>query len=137
MGIDPRRAYEMSAHNRLLSKPIDIHWLGWKSDTATLMKHGWQISADQDIMNRRMQFALQYKPEQNNYPHIRGISSLEEFQYEQYLHDEMHHNFRPAMPCFDMQFAHNLQIHMAGTMDSHFLPIDARPTMYTDFKIHQ
>jgi hypothetical protein len=45
-----------SEQSRLLSRPIGIEWAGWRTDTATLGRNGWDIAVDFRI--ERMSYSL-------------------------------------------------------------------------------
>lgn len=46
---------------RIQSEPVEIHWLGFRSDTLTLQQEGWAISANQDMMRETMALAMHHE----------------------------------------------------------------------------
>lgn len=49
---------------RLSSAPVELHWLGWRSNTYTLQQYGWQMSVDErmapDHYDKIVRVALKY-----------------------------------------------------------------------------
>lgn len=46
---------------RVQSEPVEIHWLGFRSDTLTLQRQGWAISANQDVTRDTMAIAMKHE----------------------------------------------------------------------------
>ena len=46
---------------RMMSEPVSIHWCGWKSDTWALQRNGWELSADQNVMEGTMRIAMRHR----------------------------------------------------------------------------
>ncbi len=116
---------------RFLSDPIDLHWLGWRTDTATLAKFGWDISADQNPVNRTMRIAL--RKQFNNGMQIQGISELEEFLYVNYQRAN-NLQIRPQTRIMQMELAHNLHVGYNYVHDADWNAVDANP-IYTSQRI--
>lgn len=110
----------MNLEHRFLSKPLDLHWAGWRADTLTLQRYGWQLSARQNIYDNSMQIALRH-PESK----VHGISNVAEFDYMRSLNDPC---MERPMPVLAFRLASDFviqEIHH-GT-DMNFVPIDADP----------
>jgi hypothetical protein len=114
----------------MLSRPVELHWAGWRSDTHTLQQHGWQISADQDFMRNSMTLALR-----NERAGINGITERVDWRYH---HDMMsmsqHHrlNLQVAL------MAHKIQVmHTSGNYWDNFRPVDAYPQFQPNREIRQ
>lgn len=63
-------------HNFFTQRPVDVEWAGWRSDTFSLQRAGWQLSARQDLHLRELSVALHH-PEMG----ISGMSALRNFQF--------------------------------------------------------
>jgi hypothetical protein len=106
--------------DHILSRPVELHWAGWRSDTHTLQQHGWQISAEQDVMRMQMSMALR-----NERAGMSGITAPMNWEYERYAMDYGHRGM-PALPVHLM----GRRIEVMHTMGNHwdnFRPIDAQP----------
>jgi hypothetical protein len=103
----------------MLSRPVELHWAGWRSDTLTLQQHGWQLSAEQDVMRQQMSIAMR-----NERAGMSGITAPMTFEYQRYAHN--HYDVRPTLPVHLM----GRKIEIMHTMGNHwdnFRPIDALP----------
>lgn len=105
-----------------MNAPIRLYWAGWETDTFSLAKQGWQISAEQNVMNNRMRIAIRH-PEAE----IQGITEIEEFLYREMTDGRMH---SPVIPT-TLQFS-TLQRQVFVNTMSHsgefdFRAIDPRP----------
>lgn len=45
---------------RILNPILKLHWAGWEATTPTLQRAGWEISVEQDIQYRTIQFVLRH-----------------------------------------------------------------------------
>lgn len=70
----------MSYNQRIISTPVDLFWEGWRSDTITLLRHGWDFSADQDLHSMRYRLAMR-----NDRLGLTGISSY--YPFDTYFGD--------------------------------------------------
>jgi hypothetical protein len=61
----------------LYSRPIPLHWAGWTSDTYSLQKAGWSLSAEQDVYRNEMRLALRHED-----AGFRGITQGADFDYQ-------------------------------------------------------
>jgi len=58
--------------------PIKLHWAGWETDTYRLGQHGWEVSADQNVMNQTIRFAIRHLKY-----NIRGFSEMDRLCYQE------------------------------------------------------
>lgn len=108
---------------RWYSEPVELNWLGWRTDTATLASCGWDLSADQDVYNNMITIALRYR-HNGNYG-VRGISRAERFHYN----TPPVRGMRQQMQSVNLELAH--EIHMQGFNSPEFSAIDASPSYAT------
>ncbi len=105
----------------MLSRPVELRWAGWRSDTFTLQQHGWQISAEQDIMRMQMAMALR-----NERAGMSGVTARVDWDY-------MHRANGPAQYCMPALPVHlmgrNVEMHSYGNGFPNFQPIDAQPQL--------
>ena len=71
----------------ILSYPIDLYWRGWHSSTIELQRAGWQLSAQQDVMNRSMIVAINHPEAQ-----LQDITERIDFNYYRVMQDRMQCN---------------------------------------------
>lgn len=45
----------------MLSEPVRVHLAGWESDTLTLQRSGWELSAEQDVVRGSMQLMIRHQ----------------------------------------------------------------------------
>lgn len=114
---------------RILSEPIKVIWAGWQSDTYTLQRCGWQLSAQENVFDRGIILAIKH-------PSLRvhGYSDMLDFNHR--VMGERSHDVRKYLErrqfIFNMQLAEQVQLHVMG--EPHFKGVDATPT-YTESKI--
>lgn len=48
-------------YTRIVSPEMKVYWHGWQSDLATLQYHGWNISIEESIRERRYRVYIQHK----------------------------------------------------------------------------
>ncbi|KKK63198.1 hypothetical protein LCGC14_2996690 [marine sediment metagenome] len=112
---------------RILSQPIQLHWAGWRSDTFTLQRAGWQLAANQDIEFNKLRFFLKH-PGIN----ICGTSQSIDFDYLRSVHLGERDYLRDIiLPC---QLASEYIIDEVGCVPYSVQAIDATPT-YTEAKM--
>ena len=115
--------YSKENYFRLISKPVELHWLGWKTDTATLAQYGWDLSANQNIFRNTMQIALRRKFDEHN--QIQGISEIEEWDYHR------HSAIIPRGQVLQMRLGHQFQMVSIRMNDADWNAIDANPSYTT------
>lgn len=48
-------------YNKVIKNPImEVYWAGWRSDTLTLQRNGWQLAVDDDPLRRKLRIALHH-----------------------------------------------------------------------------
>ena len=65
------------------SRPIELHWAGWSTDTLRLQTAGWQLSAHQNFADESMQIAIRHPRHE-----VEGITRF-----------ERHWDYRRSMSC--------------------------------------
>ncbi len=88
--------------------PVPVFWLGWRSDTHSLARAGWEISVSQDLARREMQIAMRWK----NLGF--GLSQLDTFEYEQLFNPLTAMAYMREIPPFQMQLANHISISAYG-----------------------
>jgi hypothetical protein len=108
---------------RILSRPMGIHWAGWRSDTLHLQRSGWQIAVDFEVYRYQYRLAMRHQ-----------LMSLYAVT-DQHTIETIEHSHRDVseMPIFNViQCAPNLQSQIVHGIDfSRFQQIDATPQMVT------
>ena len=51
----------LQVERRVLSRPIEIWWSGFRSDTARLQQAGWEIAAEEDVYGGRIRLMLRHQ----------------------------------------------------------------------------
>jgi hypothetical protein len=51
-------SWEDPIYPRLMSRPIEVHWAGWRTDTYKLQQAGWQISMDQSLEKHALRVVI-------------------------------------------------------------------------------
>nr|WP_319513404.1 hypothetical protein [uncultured Cohaesibacter sp.] len=41
--------------------PVEMEWAGWRADTFTLQRNGWELSAEQDVSMQMIQIAARHR----------------------------------------------------------------------------
>lgn len=83
---------------RMRSHPVRVRFAGWESDTFTLQREGWEISADQDVRCDRMSIAIKH-PKMG----IGGVTSYADWQYQRYFGDARYADQLPPLPILEMR----------------------------------
>lgn len=111
-------------HNpsQFLSRPVELHWAGWRTDTLHLQQQGWSISADQNVMRNTMQLALR-----NERAGMVGLTAEVPWEYMR-LADQGYGARLPTLPV--QMMSRNIELMHWGAMQlTEFQPIDAQPQM--------
>ena len=58
---------------RILSYPIQLHWMGWTASTHDLARYGWEISAIERQFDDSMQIAVKHSSHGRE---VRGVSDI-------------------------------------------------------------
>jgi hypothetical protein len=110
----------MKSH-RVNSPIVEILWGGWKTDTLTLQKHGWDISVEPDIYDMRVRFAIKHD-ELGLY----GITQATDYDPRGLLHGNL--DWKYPRPVFLQYLTSKLTIQTMDNLNS-FVPMDAQPTI--------
>lgn len=105
---------------RVLSRPMELHWAGWRTTTYDLQRAGWSISAEQDIRCMTMGLALR-SPHGDAY----GISSRVPWEYM----EDRQMGFGAIPLHAQLRFGRNIEMQHAGPMTTSYAAIDAIPQM--------
>lgn len=109
----------------LLSRPLGIHWAGWETTTYRLQQAGWQLSADQDVYERRIRIAMKHEGMA-----LYGMSRWTEFDYERFAYEPRDY------PMIVMQaMGREVFIQEHGRVELNFQAIDAKPCFVADRKV--
>lgn len=113
------------SYDRMLSRPVPVHWAGWESNTATLHACGWDIAAD-------------YRVDRDTYGLIMRHQALKLYAVTDYIEFRRGSNFlsnvvdpRHELPRFTVvHVAPNFHtVTMPGLDFSRYQQIDPRPQM--------
>lgn len=116
---------------RILNPVLKMHWAGWESDTLTLQRAGWQLSANQDVEMSAIYFAIKH-PVLKLY----GISDRIMREYLYYEQPSAYFNGKqyPDIPITIRSMASDIQVHTMVDNISNFKPVDAKP-VFVDMEI--
>jgi hypothetical protein len=78
---------------RVLSAPVRLHWAGFETDTLSLARAGWDISAEQDVMNCRMRIAIRHE-----LGGMYGLSEGIDWDYQMHAHCGPRPDRLPVVP---------------------------------------
>lgn len=79
MYFGPNDRYPYSGGPRLLSRPVELHFAGWTSDTYRLQQAGWSIAVNEEPMYGFMSLALKH-------PQLNLFGSSDKFNLDYYKH---------------------------------------------------
>ena len=108
----------------MLSRPLQVEWAGWRTDTYKLQGAGWSLSAHQDYAENRMRLAMEHKALQ-----MRAISHHIDFRFMDAFHEGYRHEEYLRSIVIPMHVVgREITIHESGSIDwNAFQPIDATP----------
>lgn len=106
--------------DRMLSRPVDVHWAGWRTNTYALQQQGWSLSAEQSFERMTMRLAMR-----NERLGIVGITGDVPWEYMRHAHEPL-----CPLPTLPVQLmSRKIEVlHEAGYM-ADFRPIDAQPVV--------
>lgn len=107
---------------RLQSRPLLLRWAGWEADTYTLQKHGWEISADQDVAYDAIRVAFRH-PKLD----VRGITERADYNYQ--LAAEDHRQWRQLPPLHVEHLVNRMSLVIAHPTIGDFRAVDAVPQL--------
>ena len=119
---------------RILSRPVPIHWAGWETDTVRLQRSGWQLAVEFEPM--RDMYSLMMKHPEMNMTALtsairidHGLSMLDRYRDMGRQDPAVGVNHMPAFNVIKVapQFE-NVRIQSTGTWEN-FQLIDAEPQM--------
>lgn len=105
---------------RILSRPRDVHWAGWRTTTLDLQQAGWELSAEQDIERGSLRILMRHAPQK-----LYAITRPLGFDYEMDFRFEAAGRGR-GEPLFVQYIASNLNVQIIEPYFA-FKPIDAMP----------
>lgn len=114
--------------HRLQSRPCEVHFAGWRSDTHSLQRAGWELSAEQDIAGRRIHLVMQHQPT--------GLRMLAEERHFDFFRaaDVMRYDRGSADLSFEIRHvATDMRTRFVEANFAAFSPINAHP-QFTDVK---
>lgn len=103
-----------------LNRPVQLNWAGWETDTYKLGQAGWQISAEQDVEQNRIQIAINHPEAQ-----VQGISTIEEFLFQDMVRKNVHFVL-PVTLKFETM-SREIRITTIPASNINFQPIDFMP----------
>lgn len=110
----------LSREARFLSRPVELHWAGWRTTTYDLQRAGWDISAHQDISRMQMGIALR-APNGSAY----GVSQNVNWEYM----EDRGYGMSPIPLGAQMMFGRDVTInHQGPAVANYYSPVDAVPT---------
>lgn len=103
---------------RVLNRPCEVHFAGFRTDTFRLQQAGWQLSMEQDLMRMSIRLAMRFEPAR-----LYMVSEAAD-------HDFFRHS--DHLPVFHVRHcASNVVVQlMESTFD--FKPIDAKPAFVSE-----
>ena len=109
--------------HRLLSRPVQLHWAGWTTDTLKLQQNGWALSAEQNIYDRSMQIAFRHEQLA-----MRGVTAKVDWDYYRDIEPRYSSPFGSPMPDLPVaMMGSKVYMHMHGHIPFAYKPIDAMP----------
>lgn len=118
----------MFKSDTILSLPFEIVWAGWKSDTFTLQREGWQLSVEQDY--RRNAFSLAIKHPDFKIYGMTNPMPLHEIAMSRY--GERYNRIANFMSFHLGYMCSDLIMHVHGRDLMNFHPVDAEPQRMTE-----
>lgn len=114
----------MTSSLRISSAICKVFWAGWESDTLTLQKQGWEISAEQDIASMRFRIALRHVGLR-----IYGLSQMIGYAEFRDLYSSDNMMGRPTPPIHIQYMASRMEINIIDNSMQNFYPVDAQPSI--------
>jgi hypothetical protein len=87
----------------IFSRPVEVHSAGWRSDTQTLQRYGWELQADQDIYQASMRLAGK---------HPSGSAFITQYVRWEYTREFHRGGFLPPLQAV---FGGTVNVHDTGT----------------------
>lgn len=105
--------------SKVFSEPIELFFDGWRSDTLTLQRCGWDISANQDLYRDRIAIAIKHRNSG-----LTGVTYFEEFLFDRGFGTSGRRNPR-SLPI--ALLAKDIAVYHAQYSTESFRPVDATP----------
>lgn len=81
---------------RILSRPVNIRWAGWETDTVKLQRNGWRLAVEFDPCDQRYRLLMNHEQLQ--------LTAITDQRRIDYALSEMHNTFRRDMfPIFEVR----------------------------------
>lgn len=108
------------AEYRVLSRPTEVWWAGFRSTTIQLQQSGWKLAVDEDVRDGRLRLLMHHQ-------HMRLYALSADCRFDYF----MRHEAAPVV--FEVQHAaHDFQIMRSTIQFSGFRQIDAEPQITTE-----
>lgn len=110
--------------NQLLSCPMQVEFVGFRSDTYRLQQAGWEFLVDEDVINQALHIVMRHRD-----THTVGVMLDQRFDYyraldqRRYMHEYV---LRPSVVARDVRIAHH-----AGHLPFNFKTVDMVPSYRT------
>lgn len=118
----------MLRDDRILSRPVRLHWAGWETNTVRLQQAGWQLSAEQDIASDTMRLAIRHEAAR-----VYGLTARVPWHY---MHELQHHQGVPDLPVQHLASRYEIVTHeMPSIRGAGFSPIDAMPQFTAERRV--
>ena len=112
---------------RVLSEPAVVWWVGFRSDTLKLQQAGWELAADQDVMENRIRLLLRHRDME-----LYALTNDVEYGFRR---DPRYDMARPPLEFRVVMASPQFQIQRVGHVVAAFQQIDAKPQWQTDVEI--
>lgn len=109
----------MRHEDRILSRPVRLHWAGWETNTLRLQQAGWQLSAEQDIASDSMRLAIRHEASR-----VYGLTARVPWHY---MHELDRFQGVPDLPIQHIASRYEIVTHEMPSLNAGFRPIDAMP----------
>lgn len=116
---------------RILSRPVPVHWAGWETTTAALQSAGWELAVHFEFNRDRYTLLMRHQAME-----LWALSRTEQFGRYTSTLDSYYSNGDRDLPPFEvMHVGKSLFIQTPTSLDfASFQQIDARP-QFTETKI--
>ncbi len=112
-------AFTDYTQDRLLaSRPIELHFAGWRTDTHTLQRAGWAISACENVATMQMHIAARHEQW--------GLETMGNASFDYYRE---YHDRRMNLDCRVDMRAVGREVIVQGMGFPDFYPVDAEPQL--------
>lgn len=107
-----------SVEHRLLSRPIEVHWAGWQTNTLKLQQAGWKLSVEERPYDGLMRMCIKH-----DQLGMIGQTNNLDYSYLRSGADQW-----GTLPIWQMRhLGGRIEIHSPAPLSWDFKPIDAMP----------